>query len=169
MLSKFSVLSVTHKVYIVKYIHLALPFWPVRYIHAFHTSWEMLSHVWLCATPRTIYISWNSPGQNTGVGTHSLLQGIFPTQGSNPSLLHCRQILYQLSHKESPRILEWIAYSFSSGSSWPGNQARVSCIAGGLGAQELNKGGEKVKKEVKSTNHSEVLVILFYMFKDSEM
>ena len=119
--------------------------------------------------PRGLYSPRNSPGQNTGVGTHSLLQGIFPTQGSNPSLLHCRQILYQLSHKESPRILEWIAYSFSSGSSWPGNQARVSCIAGGLGAQELNKGGEKVKKEVKSTNHSEVLVILFYMFKDSEM
>ena len=36
-----------------------------------------------------------------------LLQGIFPTQGSNPGLQHCRQILYQLSHKGSPRILEW--------------------------------------------------------------
>ena len=42
---------------------------------------------------------WNSPGQNTGVGSLSLLQGIFPTQGSNPGLPHCRQILYQLSHK----------------------------------------------------------------------
>ena len=42
---------------------------------------------------------WNSPGQNTGVGNLSLFQGIFPTQGSNPGLLHCRQILYQLSHK----------------------------------------------------------------------
>ena len=48
------------------------------------------------------YSPWNSPGQNTGVGTLSLLQGIFPTQGSNPSLLYCRQILYQLSHKGSP-------------------------------------------------------------------
>ena len=47
---------------------------------------------------------WNSPGQNTGVGSYSLLQGIFPTQGSNPSLPHCKQILYQLSHKGSPRI-----------------------------------------------------------------
>ena len=47
----------------------------------------------------------------------SLLQGIFPTQGSNPSLPHCRQIPYQLSHKGSPRILEWVAYPFSSGSS----------------------------------------------------
>ena len=53
---------------------------------------------------------WNSPGQNTGVSSLSLLQGIFPTQGSNPGLLHCRWILYQLSHKESPRILEWVAY-----------------------------------------------------------
>ena len=41
--------------------------------------------------------SWKSPGQNTGVGSLSLLQGIFPTQGSNPGLPHCRQILYQLS------------------------------------------------------------------------
>ena len=48
------------------------------------------------------YSPWNSPGQNTGVGSLSLLQGIFPTQGSNPVLLHCRQILYQLSHKGSP-------------------------------------------------------------------
>ena len=45
---------------------------------------------------------WNSPGQNTGMGCLSLLQGIFPTQGSNPGLLHCRQILYQLSHQGSP-------------------------------------------------------------------
>ena len=41
---------------------------------------------------------WNSAGKNTGVSSHSLLQGIFPTQGSNVGLLHCRQILYRLSH-----------------------------------------------------------------------
>ena len=52
-----------------------------------------------------LYSPWNSPGQNTGVGGLSLLQGIFPTQGSNPGLLNCRRILYQLSHKGSPRIL----------------------------------------------------------------
>ena len=45
------------------------------------------------------------------------LQGIFPTQGSNPGLPHYRWILYQLSHKGSLRILEWVAYPFSSGSS----------------------------------------------------
>ena len=55
------------------------------------------------ATPWTIQ-SMNSPGQNTGVGSRPLLQGIFPTQGSNPGLLPCRQILYQLSHQGSPDI-----------------------------------------------------------------
>ena len=72
----------------------------------------------------------DSPGKNTGVGSLSLLQGIFPTQGSNPDLLHCRQILYCLSHKGSPRILECVAYHFSRGSSQPRNQTGISCIAG---------------------------------------
>ena len=45
-----------------------------------------------------LYSPWNSPGQNTGVGSLSLCQGIFPIQGLNPGLLHCRWILYQLSH-----------------------------------------------------------------------
>ena len=45
----------------------------------------------------------NSPGQNTGMGSHSLLQEIFPTQGSNPGLPHCKQILYRLSHQWSPK------------------------------------------------------------------
>ena len=49
-----------------------------------------------------LYSSWNSPGQNTGVGSLSLLQGIFPTKGSNPCLLHCRWICYQLNHRGSP-------------------------------------------------------------------
>ena len=59
-----------------------------------------------------------------------LLQGIFPTQGSNPSLLHFRQILYQLSHKGSPRTWKWVPYPFSKGIFQPRNQTRVSCIAG---------------------------------------
>ena len=46
-----------------------------------------------------VYSPWNSPGQNTGVGSHSLLQGIFPTQGLNPGLQHCKQILYQQSER----------------------------------------------------------------------
>ena len=76
--------------------------------------------------------SWNSPGQNTRVGSLSLLQGIFPTQGWNTSLPHCRWILYQLNHKGSPRILEWVACPFSSGSSGPRNRTGVFCIAGGF-------------------------------------
>ena len=53
--------------------------------------------------PHRLYSPWDSPGQNNGVGSLSLLQGIFPTQGSNPSLLHCRWILYCLNHQGSPR------------------------------------------------------------------
>ena len=52
-----------------------------------------------------LYSPWNSVGQNTGVGSRSLLQGIFLTQGSNPGLPHCRQILYHLSHQGSPGSL----------------------------------------------------------------
>ena len=54
-----------------------------------------------CLRPHGLYSLWNSPGQNTGVGSLSLLQAIFPTRGSNPGLLHCRQILYQLSHMKA--------------------------------------------------------------------
>ena len=71
--------------------------------------------------PHGLQSPWNSPGQNTGVGSLSLLQGIFPALGLNPGLLHWRWILYQLNHKGSLRILEWVAYPFSSGSSQPRN------------------------------------------------
>ena len=50
----------------------------------------------------TLWTPWNSPGQDTGVGSRSLLQGIFPTFGSNPGIPHCRWILYQLNHHGSP-------------------------------------------------------------------
>ena len=87
----------------------------------------------LCLTlcdPMDYVVRWNSPGQNTRLGSLSLLQGIVPTQGSNPGLPHCRQILYQLSHTGSPRTLEWVAQPFSRGSSQLRNRTRVSCIAG---------------------------------------
>ena len=71
----------------------------------------------------------DSPGMNTGVGCCSLLQGIIPTQESNQGLLHCRWILYHLSHQGSPRILEWDAMPSSRGSCQPRNQTRVSCTA----------------------------------------
>ena len=116
-----------------------------------------LSHVWFIETPWTVacqaplkhesescsvvsnslqphelYSPRNSPDHNTGVSSLSLLQGIFPTQGSNPDLPPCKCILYQLSHKGSPRILEWVAYPFSSESFWSRNRTRVFCIAGGF-------------------------------------
>ena len=87
-------------------------------------KWKSLSHVdslW----PHGLYSLWNS-GQNTGVGTLSLLQLIFPTQ---VSWLQADS-LHQLSHKGSPRILEWVAYLLSRGSSQPRNQTGVSCVAG---------------------------------------
>ena len=56
--------------------------------------------------PHGLYSPWNSPGQNTGVGSLPLLQGIFLTQGLNPGLLHCRRVLYQLSHREAHIIIK---------------------------------------------------------------
>ena len=60
------------------------------------TPWTVARQAPLC--------SWDSPGQNTGVGCHALLQRIFPTQGSNSGLPHCRWILYQLSNEGSPIV-----------------------------------------------------------------
>ena len=68
--------------------------------------------------PHGLYRPWNSPGQNTGVGSLSLPF----SRGSNPGLPHCRQV-------GSPRILEWVVYPFSSRSSRPRDRTRVSCIA----------------------------------------
>ena len=82
--------------------------------------------------PHGLYSPWNSPAQNTGLDSLSLLQGIFSTQGSNPGLPHCRQILYQLSHKGSPRILGCVAYPLSSRAFWLRNRTGVSCIARGF-------------------------------------
>ena len=58
----------------------------------------------------SLYSPWNSPGQNAGLGSCSLLQGIFPNQGSNLGLPHCRWILYQLSHQGSPSLKVFISH-----------------------------------------------------------
>ena len=120
------------------------------YPKRFPKLWQVFfgAHVWVSLTglpesgnetrsvisdslwPHGLYSPWNSPGQDTGVGSLSLLQEILPTQGSNPNLPHYWRILYQLTHKGSPRILEWVVYPFSSGSSQHGNWTGVSCIAG---------------------------------------
>ena len=83
-------------------------------------------------SPPGFSVRGDSPGKNTGVGCHAFLQGVFLTQGMNPGLLHCRWIIYCLSYQGSPRILEWVAYSFFRGCSWPRNWTRVFCIAGGF-------------------------------------
>ena len=75
--------------------------------------------------------------KNAGVGSVSLLQGIFLTQGLNWGLLHCRWILCHMSHQGSQRILGWVAYPFSRGSSWPRNWTSVSCLQEDLLSTEL--------------------------------
>ena len=88
-------------------------------------SWLTLCDPMDCSPP-------GSPGKNMGVGCPALLQGIFPTQGPNPGLLCYRPILYCLSLQGSPRILEWVVYPSSQGTSPPRNQIGVSRMAGGF-------------------------------------
>ena len=85
---------------------------------------ESRSVVFNFLQPHRLYSPWNFPGQDTRVGSLSLLQGSFP------GLLNYRWVLYQLSHKGSPRILEWVAYPFFSESCRHRNQTRVPYIAG---------------------------------------
>ena len=91
-------------------------------------KWKSLSHVWFFETPWTH--PWNSPGQNTGVDSLFLLQGIFPTQGSNTGLPHCRQILYQLSCQGRQCqyqlcILKNSLISLTLGSEWHKNKNKA--------------------------------------------
>ena len=62
--------------------------------------------------PTGLLCPWHSPGKNTRMGSHSLLQGIFPTQGLKSGLLHCRQITYQLSHQGSPTYVCMYMYIY---------------------------------------------------------
>ena len=82
--------------------------WPSKEIKKWPEHTESKSHSIVSDSLQLhrLYSSWTFPGQNTGVDSHSLFQDIFPTQGSNPGLPHCRQILYQLSHKGSPEYRE---------------------------------------------------------------
>ena len=91
-----------------------------------------------------LYCPWNSPGQNTRVGSLFLLQGIFPTQGLNPGLPHCRRFPYQRNFQESPRILEWVAYLFSSGSFWPRNRTGVFFTSWAIGVEVEGGAARKV-------------------------
>ena len=91
---------------------------------------ESHSVVSISLWPPGLYSTWKSPGQNTGVDSLSLLQRIVPTQGSNPGLPHCRWILYQLSHRGRPVIVEWVACPFSCGSSQSRDWTRIYFIEG---------------------------------------
>ena len=86
-------------------------------------------HPMNCSLPGSS-VHGDSPGKNIGVDCHALLQGILPSQGSNPGIPHCRCILYHLSHQGSPWILQWVAYPFSRETSWPRHRSGVPCIAG---------------------------------------
>ena len=92
---------------------------------------QSLSHVWLFATTWTIAcqapLSWGFPSKNIGLGCHSLLQGIFLTQGLNPHLLHCRRILYPLHQLGSPTWCEQKCISLL-GNQWEGY--RSTCTTG---------------------------------------
>ena len=85
--------------------------------HSYESKSESRSVVSDSLRLHELYSPWNSPGQNTGIGSHSLLRGIFPTQGSKPGLPHCRWILYQLSPREAQEYWSRVVYPFSRGSS----------------------------------------------------
>ena len=99
---------------------LVLFHWSVYLSVKSENSSVMSNSLW----PHGLYGPWNSPGQNTGVSSLSLIQGIFPTQRLNPGLQHCGRILYQLSHK--PKNIGVGSLSLLQGIF----QTRVSCIAG---------------------------------------
>ena len=90
------------------------------WINVYYSESEGHSVVSDSLLPHGLCNPWNSPGQNTGVGSCFLPQGIFPAQRLNPGIPYCRQVLYQPSHQESPRTLEWVAYPFPADLSDPG-------------------------------------------------
>ena len=102
--------------------------------------------------PARLPCPWNSPGKNTGVGCHSLLQGIFPTQGLNLGLLHCRQILYCLNHQGSPLcfLLTVKIYVLTP----PNTYNNIACGVLGLqGKKKYIQGGCVVSYSSKKTTH----------------
>ena len=111
----------------IYWIHLHIFIYAVLFLVA--QSWLTFCHLMDCSPPSSA-VHGDSPGKNTELDCHVLLQGTFPTQGLNPGLPHCSQILYHLNHQGSPRILEWVVYPFSRGFSQLRNRTGVSCIAG---------------------------------------
>ena len=138
-------------------------------------KWKLLSHFWLLVTPWAIQsMEFSRPEywstgvlQNTGVGSLSLLQGIFPTQGSNPGFPHCRRILHQLSHKGSQRMLDWVAYPFCNRSSLPRKWTDVSSIAGRIFPTELSaKSWGRPKVDVRGPCFPKVALVYILISMD---
>ena len=95
------------------------------HLNVHYTLYVKVTQSCLTLQHHGLYSPWNSPGQNTGVGSCSLLQKIFPTQGSNPGLPRCRWILYHLSHKGSPTTCT--TFSSSTESSVQSSPVAQSC------------------------------------------
>ena len=118
-------LSFNFLIYEVR-IGVIMPTWECSVMHVKESeSRSVMSDSFRPCGP---YSPQSPPGPTTGVGSLSLLQGIFPIQELNPGLPHCRRILYHLSLQGSPRILEWVAYPSSRGSSRPRNGTGASCM-----------------------------------------
>ena len=111
--------------------------------------------------PRGLYSPWNSPDQNTRVGSLSLLQGIFPTQGSNPGLLHCRRILCQLSHRGSPRILECV--TILSPGDFPDSGIKLRSLHCSRILYQLHYPGSPTYKNHWSSSHTMYKIYLKYI------
>ena len=94
---------------------------------SYYGSPKSLSCVRLYVSPWSIQ-SMEFSRPDTGVGSCSLLQGIFPNQESNPGLRIAGGFFTSWAIRGSPRIPQWVAYPFSSRSSWPRNPTRVSCL-----------------------------------------
>ena len=98
--------------------------------YASPNNWLKVKVVYDSLWPHRLYSPWNSPGQNTGECSHSLLQGNLPNPGIKPRSPTLQADSLPAEPQGSPRILEWVVYPFSSISSWFRNWTRVSCIAG---------------------------------------
>ena len=121
-----------------------------------HIEWSeshsVVSHfLW----PHGVHSLWSSPGQNIGVGSHFILQGIFPSRGLKPGLPHCRRILYQLSHQGSSRIPK-VVYPFPEDLPDPGTEPGTTCIAGRFFTSWATRG---------SLTHRKCLQILFFFLQ----
>ena len=107
----------------------------------------------------------------TNYTVHGILQAstlewiAVPTQGLTQGLLHCRQILYHLSHQGSPGILEWIAFFFSSRSSWPRNQIGVSCFAGRFFTNWDTREAQECVRVLVSPHHCQQLSIYLFDYR----